>query len=371
MSLNRLGLRAIVLGGLAALMLAAFSASSASAEPSTFCVKATKTTTKPKHYTGGWNDKNCAAVNATHQGKYEKLASFSESEEQQLKALLKYVKVQASGVAGKPTVQFSGANVQIVSGAGKTNAAVNGEGNLVIGYDENAEKHEQTGSHDLILGEEQNFTSYGGLLAGNKNAALGPFGSVAGGEANTAASEHATVSGGYENTASGAYASASGGALNTANGKYASVSGGKANLASGEATSVSGGESNTASAFEASVSGGGGNKATFKEASVSGGVKNEASGEIASVSGGESNHASGRLASVSGGLENTASSLRASVSGGVLNTASGAEAWVGGGEGNTASFSVSSIFGGKALATKAEFGALPACVAPGTAGELC
>ncbi len=43
-------------------------------------------------------------------------------------------------------MQFSGVNVQVVSGAGETNAAVNGEGNLVIGYDENPGKHEQSGS---------------------------------------------------------------------------------------------------------------------------------------------------------------------------------------------------------------------------------
>src|SRR5580658_5126953 len=46
----------------------------------------------------------------------------------------------ASGIDGKPTVQFSGVNVQVVNGEGKTNL-VNGEGNLMVGYDENTEKH--------------------------------------------------------------------------------------------------------------------------------------------------------------------------------------------------------------------------------------
>ena len=62
----------------------------------------------------------------------------------------------ASGIDGKPTVQGSAANVQLVNGEGKT-ASANGEGNLVIGYDENGGGHAQTGSHDLILGEEQTF----------------------------------------------------------------------------------------------------------------------------------------------------------------------------------------------------------------------
>ena len=91
------------------LAVCAITASSASAEPATLCVKATKTATKPKHYTGGWTEKNCATVSGTHEGKYEKLADFSESEEAQLKALLKYMTVQSSGIDGKPTVKITGA----------------------------------------------------------------------------------------------------------------------------------------------------------------------------------------------------------------------------------------------------------------------
>ena len=39
-------------------------------------------------------------------------------------------------VGGKPTVVFSTVNVQIVSGSGSTGGAVNGEGNLIVGYAE-------------------------------------------------------------------------------------------------------------------------------------------------------------------------------------------------------------------------------------------
>src|SRR5438067_10562765 len=51
----------------------------------------------------------------------------------------------ASGVGGKPTVQFAAVNVQIVSGSGATDGAVNGEGNLVLGYDENPSRRPQSG----------------------------------------------------------------------------------------------------------------------------------------------------------------------------------------------------------------------------------
>ena len=89
----------------------------------------------------------------------------------------------SSGVGSKPTVQLSAVNLQIINGEGKT-ATINGEGNLVIGYDESPGT--QTGSHNLMLGGEQTYTSYGGILDGFKNTISGPFASVIGGEANTA-----------------------------------------------------------------------------------------------------------------------------------------------------------------------------------------
>ncbi len=102
------------------------------------------------------------------QGKEGK-TGLSAAELETLKGILPHIKFVASGIGGKPTVQFSGINVQIVSGSGSTAGAVNGEGNLVIGYDENTGGHAQTGSHDLILGEEQTFTSFGGVVAGFRN----------------------------------------------------------------------------------------------------------------------------------------------------------------------------------------------------------
>jgi hypothetical protein len=258
-----------MLGGLAALMVVAFGASSAWAEPSTYCVKATKVLTPKKHFTGGFNDKGCTSVNGTHEGKFEKIkpSSFTEAEEQELKALLKsevkallkYTKVEESGVGGKPTVQFSGANVQVVNGLGVT-AFTNGEGNLVVGYDENPGTERgkpgvQTGSHNLILGEEQEFTSYGGLLAGFKNTVTTPDGSVSGGNGNTASAAYASVSGGSANTASGFESSISGGGGGKASGIVASISGGVENVASGVHASVSGGQLNKATADNSSIFG--------------------------------------------------------------------------------------------------------------------
>jgi hypothetical protein len=187
-------------------------------------------------------------------------AGVSSAEAEQLKALLPYIKLLPSGIAGKPTVQFSKVNVQIINGEGKT-ATVNGEGNLVVGYDENPGTERgtpglQTGSHNVILGEEQEFTSYGGLVVGEGNSITGRFASVSGGTFNTASGGESAVSGGANNVASGHAASVSGGWTNTASADTSSVSGGYKNTASGERASVSGGEENTAKGNYSSILGG-------------------------------------------------------------------------------------------------------------------
>ncbi len=205
---------------------------------------------------------------------------LSKTEQEELKELRKYAKVVPSGIDGKPTVQVTGANVQIVNGERKT-ATTNGEGNLVIGYDENErgkcsikvklhgkqgceesggmwilEPHAQTGSHNLIFGSEQEFTSYGGIVDGSFNSITAPFASVTGGLENTASSEGASVSGGNEGTASG---------------ESSSVSGGWGGVASEVRSSVSGGESNTAAGYNSWAGGGIGNHADGNWSSVFGG----------------------------------------------------------------------------------------------------
>jgi hypothetical protein len=209
----------------------------------------------------------------TEKVKYTKVAlPREESEQKTLLAILSHAKYVESGVGGKPTIQFSGVNVQVVSGAGKTNAAVNGTGNLVIGYDENGGKHEQTGSHNLILGEEQTFTSFGGIVAGFANSITGEWASVTGGDVSTASGPDSSVTGGRANLASGI---------------ESAVSGGDSNIAGGERTSVSGGNFNKAENFLTSISGGNENEAKVRDASISGGRANHAEGAWSSIFGGK------------------------------------------------------------------------------------
>lgn len=256
-----------------------------------------------------------------------------------VKATLKGpLKLRGAGSSCKPseiqigsfdgaTIQFSGVNVQIVSGSGATHGPVNGTGNLIVGYNEGTcvdtlaicasdddcaqtcvdglscsksalpctvdtdcstecVRPDQTGSHNLVVGPLHTYPSSGGFLAGLANEATGIS---------------ASVSGGFGNRASGYHASVSGGSNNVASGSSSSVSGGSANIASVGSTWVGGGQSNTASGLHSSVSGGVFNTASAPHASVSGGQSNTASGFYASVSGGQFNTASGSGSSVSGG----------------------------------------------------------------------
>ncbi|UCD85171.1 MAG: hypothetical protein JSU92_02980 [Deltaproteobacteria bacterium] len=244
-----------------------------------------------------------------------------------------------------PHVILTGANLHVRSGGGSTAAAVNGVGNLIMGYNEYLSGN-RGGSHNLIVGTQHNYSSYGGFLAGYRNTVTTRYASVSGGADNTASGDYASVSGGYLNVASGVAASISGGYLNTASSYESSVSGGRENTASGDYSSVSGGEKNMASGYASSASGGRENTASDAYSSVSGGRENTVSGWYSSVSGGRENTTSGWYSSVSGGETNTTSGLYASVSGGYLNVASGFTASVSGGYQNTASASYSSVSGG-------------------------
>ncbi len=116
------------------------------------------------------------------------------------------------------TISFHGVNVRIVNGSGITDGVVDGAGNLIVGYNElRGAGDDRSGSHNLIVGKEHNFNSFGGLVAGRNNTLSASHASVSGGRNNTASANRSSVSGGggsipiYGNTASGSYSSVSGG----------------------------------------------------------------------------------------------------------------------------------------------------------------
>lgn len=183
----------------------------------------------------------------------------------------------ANGIGNGTELVISGANLHVVSGTGLTDGAVNGLGNLIVGYNElRGTGDQRDGSHNLIVGTRQNYPSYGCLAAGYNSTVSGPYSAVSGGINNVANNEYAAVSGGSTNTASGFASSASGGKDNTASGTYSSVSAGLLNSAGGGYASVSGGNVNSASGSLSAVSGGAGN--------LAGG--NDPNGDFTSILGG-------------------------------------------------------------------------------------
>jgi hypothetical protein len=193
------------------------------------------------------------SLNARQQRIINRLRSRLEAAEDALEdarsilRLSRFVSVNndpIDGLAG-PHVIFEGVNVHIRSGSGFTNddGELSGLGNLVVGYNEarSSVLNDRTGSHNIVLGDLQNFSSFGGLVAGMQNTISGEYATVVAGYSNTASGYAAHVSGGWANKASFPYCNVSGGTLNEASGYYSSVSGGRQNTASGNCSSVSGG----------------------------------------------------------------------------------------------------------------------------------
>jgi trimeric autotransporter adhesin len=258
----------------------------------------------------------------------------------------------------KNEIFITGANLHIVNGLGRTDCGPednpipdcpNGLGNLIVGYNELREENPdcpsvfgtctdtRTGSHHVVVGQEHNFSRFGGVVVGLHNETSGDFSAVSGGVGNTASGTWSAISGGTDNTANGFAAAVSAGLRNTASGDRSAASGGADNTASGPNSSVSGGRDNEASGNVAVVSGGEFNTASGFLSSVSAGLRNTASGDNTTsqgghtaVSGGRDNEASGNFSSVSGGEGNTASGFVSSVSGGFNRTAAGDFDWVAG-----------------------------------------
>ena len=166
----------------------------------------------------------------------------------------------------------------------------NGLGNLIIGYQElragnvlpaygfgcasDLDRNDdvRTGSHNLIVGNQHNYESFGGSALGYRNWSLGAYSTVTGGLFNRAEGNYSSVSGGGRNVTEGAQASILGGLANGACGSAATISGGTSNNATGTRTSVLGGTQNTADGYEATVSGGLRNVSSGNESTVAGGV---------------------------------------------------------------------------------------------------
>jgi hypothetical protein len=204
----------------------------------------------------------------------------------------------SSGVGGKPTVEFSALNVQIVSGSGSTGASPNGLGNLVIGYAENPAGRKQSGSNDLIVGSQNGWSGYGEIVGGLNNMVSGPW-AVAFGRGNTASGVFSAALGGRGNVASADSSSVAGGEYNRVTDPFASILGGCSNLAGAGTLSVS--SSCTALAASLMAIGGGiGNQDTSLGSAILGGDSNSVvGGQGDAIAGGNHETLSGSGADIS------------------------------------------------------------------------
>ena len=89
-------------------------------------------------------------------------------------------KLKLENVNGQDTALFEGVNVQLINGAGMT-AAMNGLGNLVIGYNvDSSGLASRIGSHNIILGDEESYPDTEKLITGNIASNYGLLLNVAG-----------------------------------------------------------------------------------------------------------------------------------------------------------------------------------------------
>jgi len=196
---------------------------------------------------------------------------------------------------------FDGCNVLIQNGAGAT-GTVNARGNLIIGYNKN-EVSKRTGSHNLIVGDLHEYTSYGGVVTGTENTIGAPNSTVmssvdssvtgTGGAAVLGADRavtegNAVLLGGSQNYASvnARFAVAVGGNQNQVLNSQAVVMAGTLNVASGGNSVACGGSENTASGGGAIACGGTGNKGVGSASVALGGHHVSASADSSVISGG-------------------------------------------------------------------------------------
>lgn len=132
-----------------------------------------------------------------------------ENRVEELENTVKELTELLSGVSrNQNDIVFSGMNVHIVNGTGSTEGTVNGTGNLIVGYNQSRNGNdtpERTGSHNIVLGDGHEYTSYGGFVAGLSNTISGSYSSVTGGLRNVASGDYSTVNGGHFKTAEGVY----------------------------------------------------------------------------------------------------------------------------------------------------------------------
>jgi hypothetical protein len=147
----------------------------------------------------------------------------SAADQQKLIDILPYLTYQATGIGGKPTIVVKGANLQIRRGS--DSVTKDGTGNLIVGSgNQYAVASTHTGSENLAVGYDHQWTGNANGLIGNFHDAVGN-GNLLAGRQSTSTGSSNFVSG-VGNSASGQGGGMLGGYFNTLGGDEAALAGG-------------------------------------------------------------------------------------------------------------------------------------------------
>lgn len=183
----------------------------------------------------------------------------------------------------RKTLVLEGVNLQIVNGQGTTDT-LNGLGNLIVGYNEAplVGSCDDSGSHNIVGGVQNSYSSFGGLVVGVSNNITNTFSSILGGTLNTSNGARGVIVGGANNVVSwiGIHNVVVGGSDNVTSGDHSVIVGGDHNSTAGTSGVVVGGEWNETLAPYSVVTGGWSNTTVFAAnwSVVSGGLNHTAAG---------------------------------------------------------------------------------------------
>jgi hypothetical protein len=153
-------------------------------------------------------------------------------------------------------LRIDGMNLHLRNGSGTTDGAPNGLGNLIIGYNESTPDNLRSGSHNLILGLRNSYTSIAGIVGGYDNLIASPYAAVITGDNNQATGEQSVIISGTGGLADDTTAVVVGGFQNRATGFRSVTISGWQNDARGSYSAILGGDTNVATATESSIGGG-------------------------------------------------------------------------------------------------------------------
>jgi len=214
-------------------------------------------------------------------------------------------------VVDDETLLVTGANLQVVNGNGITSSA-NGVGNVIIGYNEaDSATNERGGSHNLVLGRYNQYSSFSGIVHGLRNSVLNDESAVIAGSNNLVSGVRSAVMGGDQNTASGNKVVAIGGGNNEAKGSIAIALGGQENTVDLVGSVAIGGRSNQALGGYSVLVGGGDNITRGYKSVLMGGEHNETldqdgvNDQFSAVFGGRFNKCGDYCGSIAGGNSNS------------------------------------------------------------------